>query len=92
MPTTDLSITCPVCGMTSYNLNDVANGYCGNCHAYTGVVNPLAKAKQVLQDAGAEPVSRDCNFTWRDDETHTHRCVWGAAHGQPCRCECGEEA
>jgi ribosomal protein L37E len=26
------SITCPRCGMTSYNLNDVREGYCGNCH------------------------------------------------------------
>lgn len=28
------SITCPICGMTSHNPNDVVNGYCGNCHAY----------------------------------------------------------
>jgi ribosomal protein L37E len=31
------SITCPKCGMTSYNPNDVLNGYCGNCHEYTGL-------------------------------------------------------
>jgi uncharacterized iron-regulated membrane protein len=29
------SITCPDCGMTSYNGNDIAAGYCGNCHAWT---------------------------------------------------------
>jgi hypothetical protein len=29
------SITCPVCGMTSYNPTDVAEGYCGNCHDWT---------------------------------------------------------
>src|SRR5205807_7468130 len=29
------SITCPLCGMTSHNPNDVKNGYCGNCHAFT---------------------------------------------------------
>jgi ribosomal protein L37E len=28
--------TCPVCGMTSYNANDIKFGYCGNCHDYTG--------------------------------------------------------
>ena len=28
------SFTCPVCRMTSFNLNDVANRYCGNCHAF----------------------------------------------------------
>lgn len=29
-----LSITCPRCGRTSYNPNDVAHRYCGACHAY----------------------------------------------------------
>ena len=28
------SITCPVCGYTSYNPNDVKNRYCGNCHVF----------------------------------------------------------
>jgi ribosomal protein S27AE len=31
------SITCPRCGMTSYNENDIREGYCGNCHDWTGV-------------------------------------------------------
>lgn len=30
-----LSITCPACGATSYHPDDVANGYCGRCHAFT---------------------------------------------------------
>jgi hypothetical protein len=29
------SITCPVCGMTSWNPTDVAQGYCGHCHDWT---------------------------------------------------------
>lgn len=29
------SITCPRCGMTSHNENDVREGYCGNCHDWT---------------------------------------------------------
>lgn len=29
------SITCPVCGRTSWNPNDVREGYCGHCHAWT---------------------------------------------------------
>lgn len=29
------SITCPRCGMTSYNPNDIREGYCGNCHDWT---------------------------------------------------------
>lgn len=26
--------TCPRCGMTSYNLNDIREKYCGNCHRF----------------------------------------------------------
>jgi hypothetical protein len=29
------SITCPDCGMTSHNKNDVEQKYCGNCHWWT---------------------------------------------------------
>ncbi len=28
------SITCPRCGMTSYNPNDIEQRYCGNCHMF----------------------------------------------------------
>lgn len=30
------SITCPWCGATSYHPMDVAEGYCGRCHDWTG--------------------------------------------------------
>lgn len=29
------SFTCPACGMTSRNPNDVREGYCGSCHDWT---------------------------------------------------------
>lgn len=29
------AITCPRCHRTSYNANDVREGYCGACHAWT---------------------------------------------------------
>lgn len=29
------SFTCPNCGATSYNPNDVAESYCGKCHDWT---------------------------------------------------------
>jgi hypothetical protein len=45
------SITCPVCGMTSYNPHDREMGYCGNCHGYTSPVNPLETALRVVRDA-----------------------------------------
>jgi hypothetical protein len=31
-----LSFTCPVCGRTSRHPDDVREGYCGACHAWTG--------------------------------------------------------
>jgi hypothetical protein len=30
------SFTCPRCGATSYNPNDIREKYCGSCHAWTG--------------------------------------------------------
>jgi hypothetical protein len=47
----DMAITCPVCDMTSHNPNDIENGYCGNCHAYTGTVNPMMQAKRMVDEA-----------------------------------------
>jgi len=29
------SITCPVCGRTSYNPTDIREGYCGACNDWT---------------------------------------------------------
>jgi hypothetical protein len=31
-----MSITCPVCGVTSHHPMDEDYGYCGRCHAFTG--------------------------------------------------------
>ncbi len=28
--------TCPDCGAVSYHPEDLAHGYCGACHAFTG--------------------------------------------------------
>lgn len=39
----DLSITCPVCGMTSYHPGDVEEGYCGNCRDWTTDLDRDAK-------------------------------------------------
>lgn len=33
----DVSMTCPACGWTTHNADDVAEGYCGHCHAYTSL-------------------------------------------------------
>jgi hypothetical protein len=49
-------VTCPQCGMTSYNPHDIEWGYCGNCHGYTSTVDPMEVARRVLREAqGKEP-------------------------------------
>lgn len=40
------SITCPKCGRTSYNRNDIEQGYCGHCHAFHGLPLSLMPASQ----------------------------------------------
>jgi hypothetical protein len=34
------SFTCPDCGMTSHNPNDVEHSYCGNCHEFKNDLDP----------------------------------------------------
>lgn len=36
------SFTCPVCGQTSHHPKDIEEGYCGNCHWWTGRKDMLA--------------------------------------------------
>lgn len=38
------SITCPVCLKTSWNPNDVWEGYCGACHDYTSDMRASLRA------------------------------------------------
>lgn len=44
MNTAPASITCPRCGRTSHNPNDVREGYCGACHDWTGAIKTMAGA------------------------------------------------
>jgi uncharacterized Zn finger protein (UPF0148 family) len=37
-----LGFTCPRCRLTSYHPTDLAEGYCGACHAFTGHDEPRA--------------------------------------------------
>jgi len=37
------SITCPQCGRTSHNPNDVREKYCGACHQYHDTMNTTTK-------------------------------------------------
>lgn len=47
------SITCPKCRMTSYNPNDIEQGYCGNCHDWTSP--PAWKRDRGPTDLGDDP-------------------------------------
>lgn len=38
------SFTCPECGAVSYHPQDIAHGYCGRCHRFTGVEQVLREA------------------------------------------------
>lgn len=39
------NITCPQCGMVSYNTNDIEQKYCGNCDEFHKDINALQKNK-----------------------------------------------
>lgn len=43
-----LSYTCPHCGATSYNSNDLREGYCGACHQWR--TDPLMLADAILAE------------------------------------------
>lgn len=64
----EVSFTCPRCGRTSYHPRDMAEGYCGACHAWTGFTD-------VCQVCGASEIwssshAAGCAMTWHVYETH----------------------
>lgn len=40
------TITCLVCGMKSYNQNDVEQKYCGNCHQFHDIMMAMKEMEQ----------------------------------------------
>ncbi len=56
-----VTFTCPQCGAISYNPNDAQHGYCGACHAFTGlqhhhpVLLPPAVAKSLREASSWRP-------------------------------------
>lgn len=74
-PGTEFSITCPKCGMTTYDPDDIEEGYCGKCHDWTGVPrDPIPSAR--CDEYGEEHTPH----VWRDDEFPTQP-MW--CHGRP---------
>ena len=58
------SITCPKCGMTSYNQDDIKSGYCGNCHDWTSDGSREHPYIWILIQLFAMPVS--VGLAWQD--------------------------
>lgn len=56
---TSSGFTCPQCGMTSHHPKDVEEGYCGNCHAFTGPQADLAPEVGALLGSLHERMKRD---------------------------------
>lgn len=48
------SITCPTCGRTSFNPNDVRERYCGNCRQWQDQVELAAQLERFAEHAGLE--------------------------------------
>ena len=46
------AFTCPACHMTSHHPGDIARGYCGACHDFTGGVPAFATALDAIAAAG----------------------------------------
>lgn len=61
---TEPSITCPVCGMTSYNPNDIEHGYCGNCHAFTRRTVPRVETL-IMDPRYQRPIDEHTLARWR---------------------------
>lgn len=70
--TTQASITCPVCRRTSYNPNDIREGYCGYCHDWT------SRALAVVAPMAMEQVDGEVEWSWRSPSSY-----WKVTRVQP---------
>lgn len=55
------SITCPLCGWTSYNPNDIAHRYCGHCHIFHDDHRSAVALALAFSAAAASDFSRSGN-------------------------------
>lgn len=58
-------VTCPRCGRTSYNPNDVREGYCGACHDWTGRVDAQAVQMFTIYDRPSDHPRHVVLRVWR---------------------------
>lgn len=79
------SITCPECGMTSYNPSDVREGYCGNCHDWTRgygtrEITPRDRKTAIVRELiNSEPVLHITPGMWRGLQRGKRRSWWRRA-------------
>lgn len=50
-----MAFTCPVCWWTSQHPEDEKHGYCGNCHAWTGLSAAPYLADEELEILAGRP-------------------------------------
>lgn len=69
----DHSITCPFCGVTSHNPNDIENGWCGACNEYTSLSDGYIRAclRADGDDPSPEKVGRLLNAWMMDADNLT---------------------
>jgi predicted ATP-dependent serine protease len=63
--------TCPRCGMTSHNRRDMTEGYCSNCHDWTGAKEPddLIRQRQIARaELAGDP-------EWKGLIAHARACL-----------------
>lgn len=86
------SFTCPVCGATSYNPNDVANGYCGACHDFTGTCRYFLLCEKAAEGyvevpvLGKVPTCRRCARHIGAELVTVTRCEHGTVQSETVRC------
>lgn len=68
------SITCPQCGATSYNLNDIRWGWCGNCREYTGPDAGVAPLEFKHRYGGEDVTACGHAMPYRVDVYHLKPC------------------
>jgi hypothetical protein len=82
-----MAYTCPKCGMTSHNPNDEREGYCGNCHDWTGLssiedigvnLSPgevIVRAHRLVEDTAPELFARNPDL-WVGNNDGSRMAWW----------------
>lgn len=60
------SITCPRCGRSSHNINDIKEKYCGNCHMFHEEMNRGTRMTPTEVTCSCVLVNRNENETQRE--------------------------